>query len=335
MRDPVDVDRRLAQAGAGMDFYQALRLLENAHVNLPRIGASLRPRDDAVRFGQEPSLGFEPGALAGATPASSSTRMRLMVNFTGLLGPNGPLPLHLTEYVRERVRNGRDTTLIAFLNVFHHRMVSLFYRARASADPAISLDRPHSDRFSDYVGSLLGIGTPALRGRDDIGDFAKLHFAGLLANNRRPAAGLVAILGAYFKVPVQLEQFVGHWMAIPASSQTRMGALDRGNLLGASTVLGTRVWDRQHKFRLVIGPLGYADYRRLLPGGASLRRLVDWVNSYAGLALDWDVRLVLRQDEVPRLALGAKQLGWTTWLGSAPAARDANQLLINPAARAG
>jgi type VI secretion system protein ImpH len=225
--------------------------------------------------------------------------------------------------------------MAAFTDVFHHRMVSLFYRARAAADPAISLDRPDSDRFADYVGSLFGMGTPAMRGRDEIGDFAKLHFAGLMANQRRPAAGLVALLRAYFKLPVELEQFVGHWMKIPADGQTRIGAQDRGNRIGSSAVLGKRVWDCQHKFRLVIGPLGYEDYQRMLPGGASMRRLVEWVKSYAGAVLDWDVRLVLERPQVPPLTLGARTLGWTTYLASGPAASDARQLLINPMARLG
>lgn len=335
MRDPVDIERLLQDSGAALDFYQAMRLIETAHPHRPRIGASLRPRDDAVRFGQDPSLSFEPGAVRGFTPATAAARARLALNFIGLLGPNGPLPLHLTEYVRDRARNHADPTLIAFLDIFHHRMASLFYRARASADPAVSLDRPDSDRFADYVGSLFGAGTPALRGRDDIGDFAKLHFAGLMANARRPAAGLVTILRAYFKLPVELEQFVGHWMRIPADGQTRIGMHDRGNRLGASSVLGTRVWDRQHKFRLVIGPLDYADYQRMLPGGASLRRVADWVRSYAGLVLDWDVRVVLKQPDVPPLKLGARRLGWTTYLASGPAACDARQLLINPTAHAG
>jgi type VI secretion system protein ImpH len=335
MRDPVDVERQLQDAGAALDFFQALRLLENAHPDKPRIGASLRPRDDAVRFGRDPSLGFEPGAVAGFTPATGDARARLAVNFFGLFGANGPLPLHLTEYARDRARNHGDHTLVAFMDVFHHRMVSLFYRARAAADPAVSLDRPDSDRFSDYVGSLFGIGTPAMRGRDEIGDFAKLHFAGLMANQRRPAAGLVTILRAYFKLPVEIEQFVGHWMKIPLDGQTRIGMEDRGNRLGTSAVLGKKVWDCQHKFRLVIGPLDYDDYERMLPGGASMTRLADWVKSYAGTVLDWDVRLVLKRPEVPPLQLGARRLGWTTYLASGPAGRDARQLLINPTARQG
>jgi type VI secretion system protein ImpH len=174
-----------------------------------------------------------------------------------------------------------------------------------------------------------------MRGRDEIGDFAKLHFAGLMANQRRPAAGLVTILRAYFRLPVEIEQFVGHWMKIPLDGQTRIGMEDRGNRLGTSAVLGKKVWDCQHKFRLVIGPLDYDDYERMLPGGASMTRLVDWVKSYAGTVLDWDVRLVLKRPEVPPLRLGSQKLGWTTYLASGPAARDARQLLINPTARPG
>jgi len=332
MRDPVDVDRRLHALGAALDFFQAVRLIENAHPGRPRVGTSLRPRDDAVRFGQDPTLGFQPGAIAGYAPARTDTgaRPRLAVNFLGLCGPDGPLPLHLTEYIRNRVRNHGDGTLVAFLDLFLHRMVALFYRAHASAEPAIGLDRPQEDRYADWVGSLFGAGTPAMRGRDSIDDFARLHFAGLMANRRRPAAGLATILRAYFGVPVEIEQFVGHWMRIPPDQQTRIGIDARGNQVGATCVLGKRVRDCQHRFRIVIGPVGYDDYQRLLPGGASLGRLADWVRSYAGITLAWDVRVVLARAAVPPLALGRRRLGWTSYLASGPPARDARECVINP-----
>jgi type VI secretion system protein ImpH len=240
------------------------------------------------------------------------------------------MPAHITEYVRDRLRHGGDATLLAFLDVFHHRMLSLFYRARASAEPAISLDRDDGDRFSVYVGSLFGIGAPALRERDDIGDFAKLHFAGLLANKARPASGLASILREYFELPLRIEQFVGHWMALPEEIQSRMGRLGDGNRLGASLVLGRKVWDCQNKFRIVIGPLGYDDYCRFMPGGDSLKRLLAWVRSYVGLTLDWDVRLILEKEQMPALRLGGPtRMGWSTWLASAPAQRDPAQMLIN------
>ena len=330
MRDPVEVERLLVERAEKMDFFQAVRLLENAYPERPRVGASLRPRDDSVRFGQDPSLSFNPTAISYYRPASARAKARLAVNFFGLFGPNGALPLHLTEYARERQRNEGDPTLVAFVDVFHHRMLSLFYRARASAEPAISLDRPDGDRFSTYVGSMFGIGSPAMRERDEIGDFAKLHFAGLMANQKRPAAGLVTILREYFKLPIEMEQFVGHWMRLPAEAQTRIGMQDQGSRIGLSAVLGRQVWDCQNKFRLVIGPLDYEDYKRMLPGGPSMQRLSAWVKNYAGPVLEWDVRLLLKKKEVPPLKLGGTQLGWTTYLASRPAARDTDQLLINP-----
>ncbi|MGV7210356.1 type VI secretion system baseplate subunit TssG [Oxalobacteraceae bacterium A2-2] len=334
MRDPVELERQLEAQAARMDFFQVLRLLENARPDLPRIGASLRPRDDAVRFGQDPELVFHPAALAGFKRADGEARARLAVNFFGLLGANGPLPVHLTEYVRDRLRHGGDATMLAFLDVFHHRMLALFYRARATAEPVISLDRADGDRFSSFVGSLFGIGAPALRERDEITDFAKLHFAGLLANKTRPASGLVSILREYFQLPFQVEQFVGHWMRLPAAIQSRIGRAGDGNRLGSSLLLGRSVWDCQHKFRIVIGPLDYADYQRFMPGGDSLRRLQAWVRNYAGLTLDWDLRLVLKKEQVPPLRLdGSTRLGWSTWLASTPPPRDPGQMLIHPAAQ--
>ncbi|SFV04754.1 type VI secretion system baseplate subunit TssG [Pseudoduganella namucuonensis] len=336
MRDPVALEVALERDAAKMDFFQVLRLIENAHPELPRIGASLRPRDDAVRFGQDPALVFHATMLGQFMRAGGDARARLAVNFFGLLGANGPLPTHITEYTRDRLRNGGDGTLLAFFDVFHHRLLSLFYRARAQAEPVISLDREDTDRFGAFVGSLFGIGSPALRQRDEIGDFAKLHFAGLLANNARPASGLVSILREYFKLPVRVEQFVGHWMRLPVEIQSRLGRLEDGNRLGISTVLGKSVWDSQNKFRIVIGPMGYADYQRLLPGGDSMKRLLAWVRTYAGTALDWDVRLILKKEEVPALRLGGgTKLGWSTWPAGKPPTRNPDQLLINPSAHAG
>lgn len=330
MRDPVALDAELERKAARMDFFQVLRLIENAYPQHPRIGSSLRARDDAVRLGQDPSLAFHETAVAGYLRAGPDTRARLAVNFFGLLGANGPLPTHITEYVRDRLRHGGDSTLMAFLDVFHHRMLSLFYRARASAEPVISLDRTDGDRFSGFVGSMFGIGAPGLRERDEIGDFAKLHFAGLLANRVRPASGLASILRAYFRLPLRIEQFAGHWMTLPDETLSRIGMAGESNRLGGSLVLGRKVWDCQNKFRIVIGPLGHDDYRRFLPGGDSLKRLLAWIRTYCGLALDWEVQLILKQAEVPPLRLGGgTRLGWNTWAASRAPQRDPDQIRIS------
>ena len=254
----------------------------------------------------------------------------MLVNFFGLLGANGPLPVHITEYVRDRQRNAADPTLARFLDMFQHRMIALLYRAWSSAQPAVSLDRPGADRFAGYVGALLGLGMPSLRERDAVPDFAKLHYAGRLAPNAASADGLAAILADFLQVPVRMQQFVGHWMRLPADGLCRLRSGTAAEVLGQGTVLGRQVWNAQHKFRLLIGPVDAAQLADLLPGSTGMRRVTAWVRQYAGLALDWDVNLIVRKDALPGLRLGSAALGWTSWISSRAPERDDHQLRFAP-----
>jgi type VI secretion system protein ImpH len=250
------------------------------------------------------------------------------VRLFGLLGPNGPLPLHLTEYARERLRNAGDPTFVRFLDVFHHRFLAFFYRAWAQAQPHVNRDRPSSDRFGAYIGSFIGIAPPAFRHRDDLPDVAKLFHVGALVRHARNSDGLAAILQHFFRVPAQIEEFVGHWLFLDARIRTYLGR--EGAILGSRAVVGRYVWDRQHKFRVRLGPLTLAQYESFLPGGTHLKKLVDWIRLYICLELDWDVRLLLKNAEVPPLTLGqVGRLGWTTWLGQRRKESDADDLCLH------
>jgi type VI secretion system protein ImpH len=312
------------------DFYQTLRRIECLFPDKPRLGQALRPADEPVRLAQEASMSFAPAPIASFQPASEGQRPRLVQRIFGLLGPNGALPLHLTEYTRERLLHHGDASLSRFLDLFHHRLLELFYRAWAQAQPTVSLDRPAEDRFSIHVGALVGIGTKSLRERDAAGDFVKLFHAGLLSRQIRNADGLQALLTGYFRVPVRVEQFVGHWMKLPESDRTRLGSGTAGAQLGVGTVLGGRVWDRQHRARIRLGPLTLAQYEAFLPGGTALPRLVALVRQYLCFELDWDARLALKRAEVPRTRLGRfGRLGWTTWLGCPRASCDPDPLILH------
>lgn len=313
------------------DYFQALRRLECAHPDKPRIGSSSRPVDDPIRLGQEGSLAFAPASIASFEPGKEGRPYRLAVYFFGLLGPNGPLPLHLTEYARDRRRNHLDSTIVRFLDVFHHRMLTLFYRAWASAQPTVCFDRPESDRFGLYVGSLFGIGMPSLRERDAWPDLAKLHYAGQLLNATRNPEGLRSILRGYFRQPVEIEQFVGQWLELPPGTHCRLGASPGISALGETLILGARTWECQHKFRIIFGPLRFSDYDSLLPGRESHRRLIALLRNYVGHELAWDVTLVLKKEEVPPLVLdGSRQLGWTTWLNGGRMERAPDDLTLDP-----
>lgn len=331
--DPLALLQALQESPYRFGFFDALRRLDAVHAQRPRTGESSRPSDDHTRFAQAPSLAFAPATLASFAGQTANRPARLEVYFFGLMGPNGPLPLHLTEYARDRIRNSGDATFARFLDLFHHRMLALFYRAWAVAQPAVNFDRPPQDRFAGYVGSLCGLGLPALRDRDAMPDLAKQYFAGLLAAQSRHAEGLETMAAAFLALPVRVEQCVGQWLELPEQSRLRVGESPETGALGVSAVIGERVWERQQKFRLVLGPVGLDDYERMLPGGESFARLVAMVRNYAGDQYAWEVRLVLRCEEIPSVRLGVSgRLGWTTWLDADARFEDAGDLYLEPLA---
>lgn len=308
------------------NYFQALRLLDCLSPDRPRLGQARRPADESVRLGQEPALDFAPASLARLVPGHGAAPARISVRFLGLFGPNGPLPLHLSEYARNRQLHAGDASLARFADLIHHRFLSLFYRAWAQAQPCVSLDRPQQDRFAFYVGALCGLGLESLRGRDALPYHAKLHFAASLSRQVRNAEGLAGLLSGCLGLPVTVEPFVGHWMGLRERDCLRLGG---GCQLGRDTLLGRRIWDRQHKFRLQVGPLSLPDYRDLLPQASGLALLAAAVRNYAGLEYDWDLRLLLRADSVPRLVLGGVQrLGYSSWLGRRRSTLAAGDLVL-------
>ncbi|WP_223523972.1 type VI secretion system baseplate subunit TssG [Pseudomonas sp. BF-RE-24] len=321
--DPVSTLEAMHQEPWEYDFFQALRRIECESPELPRLGHSLRLADDPLRLGQRAECTFAPATLASVQPGSDGAPARLEQFFFGLGGPNGPMPLHITEYVRERQRNNADSTSKRFLDVFHHRLLSLFYRAWAEARPTVSHDRPDDDYWSARLAALSGRDMPSLLNQGLIPDTAKLHYSGHLAAQTRYPDGLKAILGEYFGLPVEIEEYVGQWLELPERSRVGVSA----HQLGVDFCLGRFVWDRQHKFRIRLGPLKLVDYMGMLPGSQPFNELVAWVAEYLGHELDWDLNLVLEQPEVPALQLNGRfRLGFNTWLGRPET--DANDLIL-------
>jgi type VI secretion system protein ImpH len=320
---------RLARDPGGFDFHVALRRFDASLPDRPRLGEAVRPADEPLRVGQTPSSSFKPTAIADFFPRTESARARLLVSFLGLWGPHGPLPSHLTEYASDRARHSGDETLSRFVDVFHHRMLLIFHRAWAKTQPTVGMDRVGADRFAAYVGAFLGISLPSTLGRDRFPDRAKLFYAGRFAGATRNAEGLADVIGDYFDLPTAIEEFVGEWIELPADGRWELGVTPATGSLGRTTVLGSRVWSRSQKFRIVMGPLSRVDFERTLPNSEAVATLAALVRQYAGDEWDWDLRLVLSADatEPMRLARGAR-LGWTTRIGPAPGVRE--DLLVDP-----
>ena len=311
------------------DFFQAVRQLECVHPDLPRVGHAKRPHRDVVRFGQKVSLGFESSAIEAYSEATAARSSRLAVNFFGLLGTNGPMPLSVTEYVYDRLHNHRDRTLPCFLDIFNHRMLSFFYRAWACNQQTVSHDRSQDDWFAFYIGSLFGLGPDSFCHRDGVPDTAKLYHSGRLSCQTKNAEGLQEILHDYFNVPVLIQEFVEQWMELSKEYCCQLGRSPESATLGSTLIVGSRVLECQQKFRIRLGPMSLSDYEGMLPGGDSVDRLIAWVRNYVGSELSWELNLVLRREHIPRICLGTfGQLGWSSWLGGETFEADADNLVL-------
>ena len=311
-------------------FFHTIRMIDCMNRQSSGLGESKKPEDDPIRLAQEPEMTFAPSSITRYEESIKHKIPRLLVRFMGLLGPNGPLPIHLTEYARLRQRSPHgDRTFAWFLDIFHHRMLSLFYRAWAINEPTVSYDRPESDRYSLYVGALSGRGLPAMRQQDALPDPSKLYYCGLLANQARNVDGLQVMVRDFFAIPAYILEFIGEWLPLPARHLGRLGQ-DRSNCtLALSAFIGLKVWSCQHKFRIALGPLDYDDYLSFLPSGQRLQRLRALVRNYIGDELAWDVNLILQREETPATRLNNHfRLGWTSWLGKRQSADHADDLIL-------
>ena len=312
------------------DFYMAARLIECLDKDKPLIGETKRSKDDPIFFGQHASLKF-PSSTVDKLVESDDKADWLYVNFLGLLGSQGPMPLGLTEKIYLRVRNHRDKTMESFLNIFNHRMISLYYRAWANVQQTVCYDRPGEDKFANYIKSLFGTGLSSMQDRDALPDKAKLYYSGHLSSFTANKSSMEAFLSEYFEIPVVVEEFIGRWVDIPYEDQSRIGESAETGLLGQTMVIGSKTWECQSKFRLTFGPMNLEDFERMLPSQEALERLKAWVKNYVGLEFEWEVNLILKKEEIPPTKLGESgQLGWTTWMGKSGHVNDSKDLMLGP-----
>ncbi len=294
-----------------VDALLALRIVERNSPDAPRIGDSASRRDDRVTLGQDPFLDF-PASTLSRSARDAQGRLALFVRFLGLLGPQGALPLAITEEAYGWALAG-DDAFARFLDIFNNRFLQLFYRAWADARPIAQHERPDDDRFAAFVGSTIGIGSPVYRQLDSIEDIAKLGFAGLLGRKGASASRLKSLIEGMFGVRAEIEQFAGTRLPIEPEERSRLGV--GYCALGRDTLLGATLFSVEDKFRVRILARDLDEYERFLPVGEHSPRLVDLVFFCCGDELEWDVELSIDAAAVKPTTLGGfGRLGWTSWV---------------------
>ncbi len=292
-------------------FISVMRAIAALTPDLPPPGQAERPSQERFRLGQVSSMTFSPREISAIS--LQNEKIKLQLYGLGIWGAQGAMPFHLSELAYSRYEQ-HDHTLIDFADIFHHRSLSQFYRAWFLSQDTASLDRREDERFSFYIGSLIGL-DPAELDPAPLQKHARLASSAHLIREARNPDGLLGAMQYYFDVPVQIEEFDLQWIFLEGKDRTVLGDYHHASLLGDGAILGDTVQDRQHKFKLIMGPLTLTQYLQFSPWGRDMSVMRELVRSYIGFEYAWDMQLVLAADSVPLATLdGSHQLGYACWL---------------------
>ena len=322
---------RLRRQPQRFTLLQAVRLAELAVPGSAPVGQGFDPRHEAVRLRGSLSQAFPASDVAAWHQGEEGEIPVLESAFLSLGGAFGPLPPPLSELGLDRLRRG-DSGIRDFLDVFNHRLLSLFVRAKRAHRPVLQPGRPEDTGFAKLIWALLGLGTPGLRTTRSRAPRSRLSglertllaCAGLL--NQRPVSShaIERALAYTLDVPVTVVPFVGRWLALETSQTTCLGRLGRNHALGQDAVLGGKVWDQSAALRVELGPMSLRQMVRLLPGSRGHATLVALLGFALGGAFQVEVTLSLPRKQVPLSRLWSHntarmpRLGWTSWLTTRP-----------------
>ncbi len=318
------------------EFFQAVRLLERIYPERSALTESPGPAEEVVRFRGNPSLRFPPSEIQEISEVideeTGESRVEMTVNFMGMVGIAGVLPIHYSELIVDR-RRYSDTAMLAFLDMFSHRMVSLFYKAWEKYRFPIQYERG-GDTFTSYLLDWIGLGTKGLRGRMGLDEEHLVPYGGLIQQKPHSSSALEQILTDYYGVPARVKQFYGQWLVLDDESITKLSI--KNSVLGVDAIIGTRVWDQQSKFRVVLGAMSFPQFLEFLPNGGAHDSLKSLIKYMTGLEMDFDLQLKLEAKQVPGCILTTRarrrpMLGWTSWLKSRPFEEDDDQVVLQDA----
>ena len=326
--EPGVIDRLLSEPYR-FEFFQAVRVLETwLGQNGVAQGDVLA---DYLRFENSLSLAFPPSdiaalsAVAAAAVGSGSElqealdagqleHISITPAFMGFLGSSGVLPLHYTQRIAAHEHQHKDPAARAFFDIFSTHSLGFFYQAWARHRPECMVDAEGGDGFLPLLLAIAGHGAKGAATVDAPGELEEpaladevLAFhAAQFGRRAVPACTIAGTLTEYFEVPFELQQLVGCWEDLPAADQAQVDVSNVG--LASGVLLGARVYRRDTRARLRIGPLDRDQFERFLPGGTAARALEQMLGMFCGAGISFEVRLVLERREVRGATLASNSL---------------------------
>lgn len=291
---------QLKKGEKDVDFYFLLRLIETLRNDLPRIGFAKTPDKEAVRLGQKPYLHFPSTSIASITGGKGVNQdsVLILVYFLGMLGTNGPMPLDVTSYIYQRAIHEYDASSSRFLDIINHRIISLYYRAFAQNEIAISFDRK-DDPIRELIKSLTGQIT---RKNSVLPAYTIESLSPFLSCRARSKDGLVCMLQNFFNLPIKVNDFKEKVQTIPKDLRLKLS--DSNNaILGVSTQLGAHYYSRTKSISIEIGPMSFTDSFEFMPKRKMFLQLCELVNLYIKKILEIDLVIKIKANTIEKTKL--------------------------------
>lgn len=335
--------RRLLTRGFEFDFFQAVWLLERYGERGESVGGRGPVARERFRFRPDLSMAFPSTDVRRLEPHVDSvgdfSHYLTEVSFMGLYGVSTPLPLHyavdvlraseqsaappsdssaLAEAQAPAVTGGSHSTALRdFLDVFHHRLISLFYRSWVKYRYDRSFGLFGRDKITDYLLWLIGCEPTTDPAAVGVWPIHLLRYAGVLTQRPRSASMLEGVLLDYWDgLPVSVEACVGRWVAVPSKDRNSIGMT--GATLGDDLTVGAQVYDLSGAFNVTLGPMDWSTYLTFLPGEARHGQTCALVERVCADPLAFTIELKLEADQIPELQLTSlgegSRLGLTSWV---------------------
>ncbi|MGK4003693.1 type VI secretion system baseplate subunit TssG [Sorangium sp. So ce1036] len=317
--------QRFAEIAPRSSYYRLIYLLERLFPAAPPVGQLGPVQDERIRLRGDPSLIFassDVSELALVKYPDAVQRARVSTTFLGLYGSVSPLPAYFIEEIALSDYQGGPQPIREFLDVLHHRLLSLLYRAWTKYRLPVTYRKQGADPFTRRMFCAVGLdgfreyGTPLDR-------FFFLRYAPILASKSRSARNLETVLSEMLgNIGVRIEQFVGHWTLIEKPFRNKLGVMN--HQLGESLTLGRYVFDGSGRYTIVVGPVGYDEYLSFLPGGERQALVRGVIETFTPGIHDVMLEIHVDTEEAPRFQLGsprAATLKRTAWIGGAAAER--------------
>ncbi len=311
----------LIQHSHSYSFFQAVRLLEDYYHLLKTDGGRAELKQTLIQFSVNPALDYHVSDLDSIeiTETEELVKAKLQVNFMGLYGAATPMPVFYTETIiqaEEGIDQSKD-----FMDLFNHRMISLVYKCWEKYRYYLNYRKGNTDQFSNWMFSLMGMYKANdrldIRNDDDFQWHKLLPFLSMLGMRCHSVSIIESILKSYFDWQnISIKSNIKRYVSIAEDQQNRLGL--QNAVLGNDMLLGTKIEDRNGKFRVVISNLPYHMFCQFLPDGEYYQSLRKLINFILRDQLDYDIELQLLNPEIPILCLeqnSHEKLGLTTWIG--------------------